>query len=59
MAKAKLIDGKAMATDLSAAITKTTADLATSDGRRPGLAVVIVGEDPASQVYVRNKKRMA
>ena len=59
MAKAKLIDGKAMAADLSAAITKTTADLAASDGLRPGLAVVIVGEDPASQVYVRNKKRTA
>jgi len=59
MAKAKLIDGKAMATDLSTAITKTTADLAASNGPRPGLAVVIVGEDPASQVYVRNKKRMA
>ncbi len=59
MAKAKLIDGKAMAADLSAAITKTTADLAAGDGLRPGLAVVIVGEDPASQVYVRNKKRMA
>ena len=59
MVKAKLIDGKAMATDLTAAITKTTADLAASDGLRPGLAVVIVGEDPASQDYVRNKKRMA
>jgi len=59
MAKATLIDGKAMAADLTAAITKTTADLAASDGLRPGLAVVIVGEDPASQVYVRNKKRTA
>ena len=59
MAKATLIDGKAMAADLSAAITQTTADLATSNNLRPGLAVVIVGEDPASQVYVRNKKRSA
>lgn len=59
MAKATLIDGKAMAADLSAAITQTTADLATNNNLRPGLAVVIVGEDPASQVYVRNKKRSA
>jgi methylenetetrahydrofolate dehydrogenase (NADP+)/methenyltetrahydrofolate cyclohydrolase len=59
MARATLIDGKAMAAEVSATITKTTADLAASDGLRPGLAVVIVGEDPASQVYVRNKKRTA
>lgn len=59
MAKATLIDGKTMAADLSAAITQTTADLATNNNLRPGLAVVIVGEDPASQVYVRNKKRSA
>lgn len=59
MAKATLIDGKAMAADLSAEITQTTADLAANKNLRPGLAVVIVGEDPASQVYVRNKKRSA
>jgi methylenetetrahydrofolate dehydrogenase (NADP+)/methenyltetrahydrofolate cyclohydrolase len=59
IAKSTLIDGKAIAAEVSAAITKTTADLTASDGLRPGLAVVIVGEDPASQVYVRNKKRTA
>ena len=59
MAKATLIDGKAMAADLTAAITQTTAGLAANQDVRPGLAVVIVGEDPASQVYVRNKKRAA
>lgn len=59
MTQATLIDGKAMAADLSAAITQTTADLAASNNVRPGLAVVIVGENPASQVYVRNKKRTA
>jgi methylenetetrahydrofolate dehydrogenase (NADP+)/methenyltetrahydrofolate cyclohydrolase len=59
MAKATLIDGKAMAADLSAEISKTTADLVANNDLRPGLAVVIVGEDPASQVYVRNKKRTA
>ena len=59
MARAILIDGKAMAADLTAAITRTTADLAASNGLRPGLAVVFVGEDPASQVYIRNKKHTA
>jgi len=59
MAKATLIDGRAMAADLSATITQATADLAANKNVRPGLAVVIVGEDPASQVYVRNKKRSA
>jgi methylenetetrahydrofolate dehydrogenase (NADP+)/methenyltetrahydrofolate cyclohydrolase len=59
MAKATLIDGKAMAADLSTTISQETADLATNNDLRPGLAVVIVGEDPASQVYVRNKKRTA
>jgi len=59
MAKATLIDGRAMAADLSAAITVSAADLAANHDLRPGLAVVIVGEDPASQVYVRNKKRTA
>ena len=59
MAKAILIDGKAMAADLSATISHATAELAAKNEMCPGLAVVIVGEDPASQVYVRNKKRMA
>lgn len=59
MAQAKLIDGKALAADLTADITKRAGQLAKQAGRPPGLAVVIVGEDPASQVYVRNKKRTA
>ena len=59
MAKATLIDGKALAADLSATISQATAELAANHDLRPGLAVVIVGEDPASQVYVRNKKRTA
>jgi methylenetetrahydrofolate dehydrogenase (NADP+)/methenyltetrahydrofolate cyclohydrolase len=59
MSKATLINGKAVAADLTAGITQTTADLAATNDLRPGLAVVIVGEDPASQVYVRNKKRTA
>jgi methylenetetrahydrofolate dehydrogenase (NADP+)/methenyltetrahydrofolate cyclohydrolase len=59
MSKATLIDGKALAAELTAEITQSTADLIARRNIRPGLAVVIVGEDPASQVYVRNKKRTA
>jgi len=59
MASAIRIDGKAKAAELSAKITEETAALARDHGMKPGLAVVIIGEDPASQVYVRNKKRTA
>jgi len=59
MTTAKIIDGKAKAAELSASIASETEALVASSGVQPGLAVVIVGEDPASQVYVRNKKRTA
>ncbi len=59
MSKASRIDGKAMAAELSAQVTSETAALLEDHGLVPGLAVVITGEDPASQVYVRNKKRTA
>ncbi|MDH3987654.1 MAG: bifunctional methylenetetrahydrofolate dehydrogenase/methenyltetrahydrofolate cyclohydrolase FolD [Gammaproteobacteria bacterium] len=59
MASASIIDGKALAAELSGQITLRSADLLEKTGIKPGLAVVIVGEDPASQVYVRNKKRTA
>lgn len=59
MASAAIIDGKAKAAELTASISEATALLHESDGIKPGLAVVIVGEDPASKVYVRNKKRTA
>ena len=59
MAPATIIDGKAMAAALSEEITARTVKLVEQTGSKPGLAVVIVGEDPASQVYVRNKKRTA
>jgi methylenetetrahydrofolate dehydrogenase (NADP+)/methenyltetrahydrofolate cyclohydrolase len=59
MTVAKRIDGKAKAAELAASITKDTAALLAEHGITPGLAVVIIGEDPASQVYVRNKKRTA
>jgi methylenetetrahydrofolate dehydrogenase (NADP+)/methenyltetrahydrofolate cyclohydrolase len=59
MTQAKRIDGKAKAAALAESITRETAALLKEHGIKPGLAVVIVGEDPASQVYVRNKKRTA
>lgn len=59
MTVAKRIDGKAKAAELAASITKDTAALLDEHGIKPGLAVVIIGEDPASEVYVRNKKRTA
>ena len=59
MASAIRIDGKAKAAELSKKITEETAALTREHGITPGLAVVIIGEDPASQVYVRNKKRTA
>jgi len=59
MATAVRIDGKARAAEISEKITAETAALLRDHGVKPGLAVVIIGEDPASQVYVRNKKRTA
>jgi methylenetetrahydrofolate dehydrogenase (NADP+)/methenyltetrahydrofolate cyclohydrolase len=56
MIETKLIDGKAFAAGLLADITAEVAVLA-ARGLVPGLAVVLVGEDPASQVYVRNKAK--
>ena len=55
MPPAALIDGKAFATKLRAHVAAAAADFCTQTGRAPGLAVVLVGEDPASQVYVRSK----
>jgi methylenetetrahydrofolate dehydrogenase (NADP+)/methenyltetrahydrofolate cyclohydrolase len=59
MTTAKRIDGKAKAEQLAETITSETSRLREEHGITPGLAVVIIGEDPASQVYVRNKKRRA
>ncbi len=54
---AKLIDGKAIAAATRADIAARRAAFETETGINPGLAVIIVGENPASQVYVRNKKK--
>ena len=52
---ARIIDGKAVADRLNADTAAKAAAYARAHGRPPGLAVVLIGEDPASQVYVRNK----
>ncbi|MDR3323806.1 MAG: bifunctional methylenetetrahydrofolate dehydrogenase/methenyltetrahydrofolate cyclohydrolase FolD [Zoogloeaceae bacterium] len=51
---AQILDGKALADELRASFKARVAAL-TQKGHRPGLVVILVGEDPASQVYVRNK----
>jgi methylenetetrahydrofolate dehydrogenase (NADP+)/methenyltetrahydrofolate cyclohydrolase len=54
---AQILDGKAIAADVRAQV-KTQVDARLASGQRaPGLAVVLVGENPASQVYVRNKRK--
>ena len=52
---AEIIDGKAVAAELRVSIKEEVARLKAAHGKTPGLAVVLVGEDPASTVYVRNK----
>ena len=52
---AEIIDGKAFAADVRARVAEHVTRLKDEHGITPGLAVVLVGEDPASQVYVRNK----
>ena len=54
---AKIIDGKAIAADLRAAIKAETQRLIATHGLVPGLAVVLLGEDPASKSYVTSKSR--
>jgi methylenetetrahydrofolate dehydrogenase (NADP+)/methenyltetrahydrofolate cyclohydrolase len=55
--QAHLIDGKAIAQSLKQQVRAAIDALVASGGRRPGLAVVLVGSNPASEVYVRNKRR--
>jgi len=54
----KIIDGKAFAAGLRAKVAEGVAEFVAQTGRKPGLAVVLVGEDPASSVYVRSKGKM-
>ena len=55
MSQAQIIDGKITAERLRAEVAQEVAALKAQHGLHPGLAVVLVGEDPASQVYVRSK----
>ena len=55
MAQARLIDGKAAAAQLRAAVAKAAAEIKAKHGFEPGLAAVLVGENPASEIYVRSK----
>jgi methylenetetrahydrofolate dehydrogenase (NADP+)/methenyltetrahydrofolate cyclohydrolase len=56
---AQIIDGKEAAAGVIAAVTEAAASLEASAKLKPGLAVVIVGDDPASHAYVNSKSRMA
>jgi len=53
---AQLIDGKAVAAQLKAELSKKVSEKLAHGQRRPGLAVILIGDDPASSIYVRNKR---
>ncbi len=55
--RARLLDGNAVATALRESVRPHVAAFAARAGRPPGLGIVLVGEDPASEIYVRNKVR--
>ncbi len=59
MAEAKLMDGKAYAAGLRKRVAAGVEALIAEGGPKPGLATVLIGEDPASQVYVRSKGKLA
>jgi methylenetetrahydrofolate dehydrogenase (NADP+) / methenyltetrahydrofolate cyclohydrolase len=52
---ARIIDGKAVAARVRAQVAVEVEEFAAEHGRAPGLATILVGDDPASQIYVRNK----
>ncbi|PKN09753.1 MAG: bifunctional methylenetetrahydrofolate dehydrogenase/methenyltetrahydrofolate cyclohydrolase FolD [Deltaproteobacteria bacterium HGW-Deltaproteobacteria-8] len=52
-----LLDGKKTAQSIRTELKVEVAEMTAAHGRAPGLAVILVGQDPASQVYVRNKER--
>lgn len=58
-ARAQIIDGKSFAMRVDADVALGVQALQASHGIVPGLAVVLVGQDPASEVYVRNKGRLS
>ncbi len=54
---AQLIDGKALAQQVRERLAKESAELFAKTSIKPGLATILVGDDPASQIYVRNKQK--
>ena len=54
---AQVIDGRAVAADLRAQVAADVSEFASAHGRPPGLATVLIGDDPASAVYVASKRR--
>ena len=54
---ARILDGKALAAQMQAEIATAVSEQIASGGPRPGLATVLIGDDPASHVYVRNKRK--
>ncbi len=58
MSEARIIDGRALAAKVREGVAAQVETLKTKHGLTPGLAVVIVGQNPASQIYVRNKARL-
>ena len=59
MTAARILDGKALAAHIRADLATKTQALKAKHGITPGIAVLLVGEDPASQIYVRNKAKAA
>ena len=59
MAEAQILNGVAMAAEIKGQVAERAAAFAAASGRPPGLAVVLAGENPASQVYVRSKLKLA
>lgn len=56
---ANIIDGRAAAERVRADVARDVERLVSETGRRPGLATILVGDDPASEIYVRNKRRVS
>jgi len=54
---AQILNGRTLSASLRKELQRDTAELTAKHGRAPGLAVILVGENPASQIYVRNKKK--
>jgi len=59
MAEAQILNGVSMAAEVKGLVAERAAAFAAASGRQPGLAVVLAGENPASQVYVRSKLKLA